>query len=65
MNVAYLKPGFFTGCVEVVGCVTCDELVSWEAINAGVHIKSYTMTYKFELSRFQYFCSFCWAAFYF
>ncbi|KZV26544.1 activating signal cointegrator 1-like [Dorcoceras hygrometricum] len=30
------------GCVEVVGCVTCDELVSWEAINAGVRVEGQT-----------------------
>ncbi|KAG8373164.1 hypothetical protein BUALT_Bualt12G0142600 [Buddleja alternifolia] len=30
------------GCVDVVGCVTCDELVSWEAIPASVRLEGQT-----------------------
>ncbi|KAK6160741.1 hypothetical protein DH2020_004122 [Rehmannia glutinosa] len=30
------------GCVDVVGCVTCEELVSWEAIPASVRLEGQT-----------------------
>ncbi|PIN04283.1 hypothetical protein CDL12_23181 [Handroanthus impetiginosus] len=30
------------GCVDVVGCVTCEELVSWEAIPESVRIEGQT-----------------------
>ncbi|KAJ6434226.1 hypothetical protein OIU84_017847 [Salix udensis] len=30
------------GCVEVVGCVRCDELASWEAVPEGVRLEGQT-----------------------
>ncbi|KAK4361536.1 hypothetical protein RND71_020488 [Anisodus tanguticus] len=30
------------GCVEVVGCVTCDELVNWDQIPEGVRLEGQT-----------------------
>ncbi|GFP85769.1 activating signal cointegrator 1 [Phtheirospermum japonicum] len=30
------------GCVNIVGCVTCEELVSWEAIPASVRVEGQT-----------------------
>ncbi|PSS33768.1 Activating signal cointegrator 1 like [Actinidia chinensis var. chinensis] len=30
------------GCVEVVGCVTCEELVSWEELPEGVRLEGQT-----------------------
>jgi len=27
---------YIIGCVDVVGCVRCDELASWEAVPEGV-----------------------------
>ncbi|CAA3031172.1 Hypothetical predicted protein [Olea europaea subsp. europaea] len=30
------------GCVEIVGCVTCEELVSWDAIPEGVRLEGQT-----------------------
>ena len=30
------------GCVEVVGCVTCEELVSWDQIPEGVRLEGQT-----------------------
>jgi hypothetical protein len=30
------------GCVEVVGCVSCDELQNWEALSPGVRLEGQT-----------------------
>ncbi|KAK6122729.1 hypothetical protein DH2020_043527 [Rehmannia glutinosa] len=44
------------GCVDVVGCVTCEELVSWEDIPASVN----TYNIKLILVRLEGQTAFCW-----
>jgi len=48
---------YIIGCVDVVGCVRCDELASWEAVPEGVGNRFWPFVPEHNHQRF---CWLCW-----